>query len=107
MGLGGPVWHSSAAAMPGWPAVMQTLRTFALEALEGVGDAGRGEWEEWTGRAYHLRRRLSVHEQAQIGDAVDIRGTAEALRRIERVAKYAKLSPQGIIVMAEEARLSA
>jgi len=33
------------------------LRATAEAALAGVGDATVGEWREWTGRAYHLRRR--------------------------------------------------
>ena len=79
-----------------------TLRRFALEALEGVGDADLGEWEEWTGRAFHVRRRVSAVEQEQVGDAVDIRGTEEARRRIGRVARFARQSPQGVAVMADE-----
>jgi hypothetical protein len=104
MGLGGPVWHASAAASEGWPLGKESLRRFALEALEGVGDANRGEWEEWTGYAFHIRRRLSAEEQEPIGEVVDIRGTPEARRRIERVIQYAMRSPQGLRILREEAR---
>lgn len=50
--------------------------------LEGVGSPDLGEWSEWTGVAFHLRRRLTPDEQARVGDAVDLRGTAEARRRV-------------------------
>jgi hypothetical protein len=54
-----------------------------LNALEGVGSRLFGEYENWTGKAYHVRRRLSVEEEAIIGPAVDVRGTREALCRVE------------------------
>lgn len=73
---------------PGWPASREFLRTQVHEALAGVGDASRGEWEEWSGRAYHLRRRLSADEQAQVGDAVDVRGTGEEARRLQAARAY-------------------
>ena len=65
--------------------VKDTLRRIALGALRGVGDVSRGEWEEWTGRAYHVRRRLSAHEQQSVGNVVDIRGTPEAALRLAAV----------------------
>ena len=99
MGLGGPVWHASAAASEGW---RETLRRFALEALEGVGDADLGEWEEWTGYAFHVRRRLSAAEHERVGDVIDMRGTPEARRRLQRVWQYASRSPQGLRVLLEE-----
>jgi hypothetical protein len=102
MELGGPVWHASAAPLPGWPVGEQSLRRFALEALEGVGDADLGEWEEWTGYAFHIRRRLSAEEQEPIGEVVDIRGTPEAHRRLQRVTKYVLRSPEGLRILREE-----
>ncbi len=102
MGLGGPVWHASAAALPGWPTDRTTLRRFALDALAGVGDADLGEWEEWTGYAFHVRRRLTPAEQAPIGEVVDVRGTPEAKRRLARVWQYASRSPAGLHVMQQE-----
>ncbi len=96
------MWHASAAALPGWPPDRTSLHRFALAALDGVGDAKLGEWEEWTGYAFHVRRRLSVAEQATVGDVVDVRGTPEAARRIARVWQYASLSPQGREVIREE-----
>ena len=84
MGLGGPVWHASAAPFGGIP-VKDILRTVAFGALRGVGDPVLGEWEEWTGRAYHIRRRLTRHEQQSVGNVVDIRGTAEATLRLAAV----------------------
>lgn len=61
------------------------LRSAALEALTGVGDEKLGQWEEWSGRAFHVRRRLSPVEQAKVGDVLDIRGTPEANRRLAPV----------------------
>lgn len=61
------------------------LRDAALRALTGVGDAVLGEWQEYSGYANHVRRRLSVSEQARVGPAIDVRGTAEAERRLRPV----------------------
>lgn len=60
------------------------LRKRALHALSGVGDRSQ-QWEEWTGKAYHVRRRLTEREQLTIGPAIDIRGTDEAERRLAPV----------------------
>lgn len=79
MNLGGPVWHASIAT-PGIP-IPSRLEHEARQQLAGVGDAALGEWTEWTGRAFHLRRRLSDREAQRVGPVVDIRGTPEALRR--------------------------
>ena len=59
-----------------------------MKTLQGVGSAALGEWDEWTGRAYHIRRRLSEREAKATGPVVDIRGTPEAKARIDRVARY-------------------
>jgi hypothetical protein len=53
-----------------------------------MGDASLGEWEEWSGRVYHLRRRLSRKEQSLVGDVVDVRGTTEGKRRYDSVLRY-------------------
>jgi hypothetical protein len=63
----------------------KALRELALSALEGVGDEVAGQWEEFTGKAFHIRRRLTLEEQMPIGPAVDVRGTQEALNRINAV----------------------
>jgi hypothetical protein len=52
------------------------LGILAFAELKGVGDPGR-QWAEWTGRAYHLRRRLTPEEEKATGPAVDCRGTGE------------------------------
>ena len=52
----------------------------ALQYLEGVGDAARGEWTEMHD-ALHLRRRLSAAEQARVGHVRDLRQTAEGWKR--------------------------
>jgi len=77
MELGGPVWHASAAGEVG----RAELRRRALDALSAVGDKRLGEWHQWTGVAYHVRRRLSAQEQMLVGPVVDIRGTEEADQR--------------------------
>jgi hypothetical protein len=82
MGLGGPVWHASAAPLPGAIYLPARLRRLALEALDGVGDARLGEWWEDTGGAVHCRRRLSIEEQQSVGPVVDIRGTQEVAARL-------------------------
>lgn len=97
------MWHSSAAALQGWPTDMTTLRTFALRALDGVGDRNLGEWDEWTGYAFHIRRRLSVQEQGNVGPVLDVRGTNEAERRLARVLPYLMRNPMAMQVLAMEA----
>lgn len=58
------------------------LREMAFEMLEGYGDASLGEWIEDRPKALHLRRRLTVDEQARVGDPMDCRGTEEGKRRL-------------------------
>jgi len=62
-----------------------TLRRMALAAIDGVGDAELGQWEEM-GRAFHVRRRLTAEEAEMVGEVVDIRGTPEARRRLRSVS---------------------
>ena len=54
----------------------------AMAALAGVGDMDH-EWHEWTGYAYHVRRRLTIKEQEVVGAVVDCRGTEEFAKRFE------------------------
>jgi hypothetical protein len=82
------VWHASVSAAPGYPAVEHFLRRYALDALIGVGDAALGQWEEWSGLAYHVKRRLTPREQRHVGEALDIRGTSEAVLRRAAVQKF-------------------
>jgi hypothetical protein len=76
------------------------LEREAERALSGVGDASLGEWREWTGKAFHIRRRLAPAEQRQVGPAVDIRCTPEAAQRIDRLGVYLQFAPPE--VLAEE-----
>ena len=46
----------------------------------GVGDKVH-EWHDWTGKAYHVRRRLRPDEEVTIGCAIDLRRTEEAAQR--------------------------
>lgn len=78
----------------------KALREIALMALEGVGDEVAGQWEEYTGRAFHIRRRLTNEEQEPIGPAVDIRGTQEAQNRINAIRIVRPYLPAEIL-MAE------
>lgn len=59
-----------------------------MKALHDVGDASRGQWEEWSGTVYHVKRRLSSEEQAVVGEAKDIRGTQEAEERRQAMQCY-------------------
>lgn len=47
-----------------------------------------GEWQEWSGTAYHIKRRLSRKEQQSVGQPKDIRGTQEQDTRQLAVRKY-------------------
>lgn len=90
MHFGGPVWHVSVCnQLTMRPSA--DLLTIAREELAGVGDPALGEWTE-EGSAVHLRRRLTPEEAQAIGPVVDVRGTWEAHKRIERLRRY--LPPQ-------------
>jgi hypothetical protein len=97
MNYGGPVWHAS-AAMAGDPRKAK-LRKLAEAALAGAGDPRLGEWHEWTGRAYHLRRRLTEREQALVGPVVDCRGTGEFFLRLGSAMDHI---PAAAVAMAYE-----
>lgn len=84
----GPVWHASAAALPTVRPIEKYLRRAVRKALGGVGDPEAGEWEEFTGYAFHLRRRLLAEEQLVVGEVVDVRGTPEALCRFELMKSH-------------------
>lgn len=74
------MWHVSIA--PRSPYVGRTLcEQRAVVELSGLGDPTLGEWREWTGAAFHIRRRLTPTEQLRVGPVVDIRRTPEAHRR--------------------------
>lgn len=65
-------------------------------ALNRVGDADLGEWEEWseTSGVFHLKRRLTEEEQSGVGDAIDIRGTSEAEERYTAMKRYLPMLPK-------------
>lgn len=69
-----------------------TLRRMALGALSGVGDETLGQWEAMGQTAFHVRRRLTPDEEAQVGAVVDVRGTPEGDRRRR---PFAGLVPAG------------
>lgn len=77
----------------------QSLGRLAMRALHGVGSRERGEWHDWTGTAYHVRRRLNAKEQAKVGDVLDVRGKPEAM---ERFAAIQSLLPQRAVEIAME-----
>jgi len=78
------VWHAS-VSRPGWS--YEKLKPIALRQLRSVGDAHLGEWEEWTGRALHIRRRLTAEEQGSL-DMLDIRNSPEYGVRRAAIAPY-------------------
>jgi hypothetical protein len=67
---------------------VNTLRDAAIRVLAGVGDPMLGEWFEVGDVAFHLRRRLAAVEARRVGDVCDVRGTADARRRFERMRRY-------------------
>lgn len=69
------------------------LEQEAERQLAGVGDAAAGEWREWTGFAFHLRRRLSGREAHLVGPVVDIRHSPEAAERAERLGPLLAMVP--------------
>lgn len=95
MNFGGPVWHASCALTQRRPTEEDKarLKDKALAALTGVGDRSQ-QWEQWTGYAYHVRRRLTSDEQRPIGEVEDRRGTDYAQER------FAALEPH----LSREAR---
>ena len=79
-------------------AIRPELEREALRQLSGVGDASLGEWREWTGRAFHVRRRLSDREQGRTGPAADIRRTEEAWTRAVAVTNWLHLAPAEVLI---------
>ena len=71
----------------------------ALVALSGLGD-WRHEWHEWSGAAYHVRRRLTETEADSVGPVRDIRRTVEAQVRAAELGARLSLVPAH--VRAEE-----
>ena len=63
------------------------LKQAVYRNLHGVGNKMR-EWLDVTDKAVHLRRRLTFAEQAHTGDAIDVRNTEEAMRRLDNVRPY-------------------
>lgn len=93
LNLGGPVWHASIAGLP-MPA---RLEAEAVRQLSGVGNPALGEWREWTGRAFHLRRRLTDREAVRVGPVVDVRRTPEAVRRAQRLGDLLRFVPAEVL----------
>lgn len=80
----GAVWHASVAAHGG--ADPSYREVILRRALDGVGDASRGEWIDANPRAVHIRRRLSESEDRIVGPVKDVRGNPiEVERRWARV----------------------
>lgn len=70
----------------------------AEAALAGLGDPPLGEWRDWSGSAFHLRRRLTPGEQSYVGEVRDVRGTPEARTRVGALpARIRGLLPREII----------
>jgi hypothetical protein len=87
MNFGGPVWHAS-ISVGGDVQDPDPLFAQAARVLLGVGDAAAGEWRDVGRIAVHLRRRLTDAEAAIVGPVVDIRGTWEMRKRLNRVRQY-------------------
>ncbi len=96
------MWHASAAPYARAHLPILELRRLAFTALAGVGEKAPGQWVEISPRAYHLRRRLSVSEQAAVGAAIDCRGSLEGQRRLELFR--GELPPQALTFAQMELR---
>jgi hypothetical protein len=70
----------------------------ACLALVGVGDAALGEWREIGDVAVHVRRRLTAAEMRYAGIAavVDVRGTDEFTRRVQRMRPFLPPAMRGM-----------
>lgn len=76
------MWHASAAPIPGDWAIRDVCELWAHDALDHVGDPA-AEWRAWSGKAFHIKRRLTESEQTLTGPAIDIRNDlVEVERRI-------------------------
>lgn len=64
-----------------------------MKALDGVGDADLGQWEEETEIAVHIRRRLTPREERITDGVKDVRGTPEFARRLELVRRCYPWAP--------------
>jgi len=73
------------------------LEQQALRILDGYGDPMLGEWRDWTGTAFHLRRRLTAAEAERVGPVVDIRHTDEARRRAAALGGRLRLAPAEVL----------
>ena len=94
------MWHCSVAKLRWTDSTAE--EAIALDVLDGYGDSSLGQWREDRPLAFHLRRRLSVLEQAKIGEAVDLRGSGEAQERFVRVKD--NIPPAARILALEELR---
>lgn len=81
------LWHVSIAPMKGSVRSVPALFLVAERVLAGVGDRFAGEWREVGIHAVHLRRRLTAFEASTIDPVCDIRGTADARRRVEAIRR--------------------
>lgn len=90
------MWHAS--VRPRNPFYGATLcRQRAETALSGLGDPMLGEWHEWSGTTFHIRRRLTATEQERVGPALDIRRTPEARRRARQLGDRLAIVPESVL----------
>jgi hypothetical protein len=92
----GPVWHVSISAR-GLLAARPVLEREAERQLVGVGDPERGEWRDFGGRFFHLRRRLTAGEERRTGPVADIRRTPEAVLRAGRIGPLLAFAPAEVV----------
>ena len=85
------MWHASVRGRYGSPQ-WRLLEEIARRELNGVGDAGLGEWVKRGEEAgvLHLRRRLTGAEMrtGDIEGVYDVRGTPEFTARISRMRPF-------------------
>lgn len=90
------MWHASISDPSRDARNPEALFAVAECVLDGVGDPALGEWRELGDLAVHLRRRLSEQEAAAIGPVVDVRGTWEHTKRLNRIRRYLPERWQGL-----------
>lgn len=90
------MWHVSTAAHQ-LPLGRDLLERHAVRVLDGYGDPAAGEWREWTGAAFHIRRRLTAAEAQRVGPVLDVRRTDEARRRAAALGWLLDLVPADVL----------
>ena len=93
------MWHVSIAAFRGGIVPANYLAQLAQQQLLGVGNPLR-EWQQFTPRAFHLRRRLTREEMKITGKVSDLRKTEAGYQRLEAIKN--ELPPAVFLLALQE-----